>query len=163
APGCSPDWQIVPSPDQSAKTNLLKSVAAVSSTDVWSVGEYTPDTTFDTRTLAEHWDGTQWSVVPSPNQGTGSNSLTSVAVVSSSDVWAVGYYFSASGYQTLAEHWDGTQWSIVPAPNQTTGDDQLLSVAVVSSTDVWAVGFYTNGPRTPFHPLVEHWDGTQWS
>jgi hypothetical protein len=158
---CSPDWVIVPSPNQSTRSHELKSVAAVSSTDVWAVGFYTPESLFITQTLAEHWDGTQWSVVPSPNQGTDSNSLTSVAVVSSSDVWAVGYYFSA-GYQTLAEHWDGTQWSVVPIPNGGTGDNQLNSVAVVSSTDVWAVGFYNSQPRGPFQALVEHWDGTQW-
>jgi hypothetical protein len=163
SPVCSPDWQIIPSPNQSTKGNDLKSVAVVSSTDVWAVGYYTPESLFITQTLAEHWDGTQWSAVPSPNQGTDSNSLSSVAVVSSTDVWAVGFYFGASAYQTLAEHWDGTHWSIVPIPNQATGDNQLNSVAVVSPTDVWAVGYYNSEPRGPFQALVEHWDGTQWS
>ena len=40
----------------------------------------------------EHWNGTSWAIVPSPNMGTGNNHLNGVAAVSASDVWAVGYY-----------------------------------------------------------------------
>ena len=44
-------------------------------------------------TLTEHWNGTAWSVVASPNAGT-INSLQSVAAVSANDVWAVGYRYN---------------------------------------------------------------------
>ncbi|HMA34084.1 MAG TPA: hypothetical protein VKY74_06335, partial [Chloroflexia bacterium] len=47
-----------------------------------------------------------WNVVASPNAGTGTNYLTSVAAPASNDVWAVGDYVTASRYQTLTEHWD---------------------------------------------------------
>ena len=62
-------------------------MAAVSSSDVWAVGSQ------GSRTLTEHWDGTRWSVVTSPNPlptTKGNNFLTSVTTVSSGDVWAVG-------------------------------------------------------------------------
>src|SRR5438045_3059666 len=47
-----------------------------------------------------------WSIVPSPNVGSGNNSLASVAAISANDVWAVGYYTLTDRYQTLTEHWD---------------------------------------------------------
>ena len=44
------------------------------------------------QTLTEHWNGTAWSVVASPNLGTSDNVLYGVAAVAANDVWAVGYY-----------------------------------------------------------------------
>jgi hypothetical protein len=69
------------------------------------------------QTLVEHWNGTQWSVVSSPNPGTNYDSLEGVAAISASDVWAVGAYLYGADTQTLVEQWDGTQWSVVPSPN----------------------------------------------
>jgi hypothetical protein len=42
-------------------------------------------------TLIEHWNGSAWTIVPSPNVGSGNNSLAAVAARSANDVWAVGY------------------------------------------------------------------------
>src|SRR5215216_3417360 len=68
-------------------------------------------------------DGT-WKIVSSPNVGSGTygNQLNAVAVVSASDVWAVGFSPHPSGTplyirQTLTEHWDGRNWSAIPSPN----------------------------------------------
>src|SRR5689334_19817269 len=62
---CSPDWNVVSSPNPSASNNRLFGLAAISSNDIWSVGSY--DIGNRTVTLALHWNGTQWSVVPSPS------------------------------------------------------------------------------------------------
>lgn len=43
----------------------LNGAASVSANDVWAVGQTTAATGF--QTLAEHWDGTAWTVVPTPN------------------------------------------------------------------------------------------------
>src|SRR5204862_347064 len=60
------------------------------------------------------WDGSSWSVQPTPNPMGGSNSeLVGVSCTSSSACTAVGN--SSSG--TLAEVWDGSSWSIQPTPN----------------------------------------------
>ena len=60
------------------------------------------------QTLVEHWNGSAWSVVPSPNVG-GSydNALYGVAAVSANDVWAVGHDGDPITGQTLVEHWNG--------------------------------------------------------
>src|SRR4030095_13245300 len=96
------------------------------------------------QTLVEHWNGTAWSVVPSPNSGTDANELNSVAVVGPNDVWAVGSWSIGSVKQTLTEHWNGTAWSIVPSPNLEDWDNVLYAIAVVSPGEVWTVGYYSD-------------------
>jgi hypothetical protein len=84
-------WSIVLSPNQSTRSQHLTAVSVVSANDVWAVGSYERvDTTLPSSTLILHWDGSIWSVVPSPNGGAGDNSLSDVAAVSANDVWAVG-------------------------------------------------------------------------
>src|SRR2546430_10535908 len=96
--------------------NLLQGVATVSPTDIWAVGYYQSRSSMNDMTLVEHWDGTQWSIVPSPAPGQAS-ALYGVTAISTDNVWAVGEYFNGTEDQTLIEHWDGTQWSIVPSAN----------------------------------------------
>ena len=71
-------WTAVPSPS----TNELHAVTSISANDVWAVG---------VGPITEHWNGTAWSVVPSPNVTNGK--LLGVAAVSTNDVWAVGFRY----------------------------------------------------------------------
>ncbi len=154
-------WSLVANPNPGTIDNTLYAVSAVSSSDVWAVG-FQVITTGVTQTLTEHWNGTTWSVVASPDPGSINNELFSVAAVSSNDVWAVGFTASSSSAQkTLIEHWNGTTWSVVksPSPGPKPVNDVLSSVTAVSSTDVWAVGASSTMGQT----LAEHWNGTAWS
>lgn len=157
-------WNYVKSPNVGTNSNLLKGVAALSSTNVWAVGYYYPSSGV-TNTLVEHWNGTKWSVVTSPNVGTNSNILFGVAAVSASNIWAVGEYSnSGSSLQTLIEHWNGTAWSIIPSPSPSLkGENALNAVAAVSSSDVWAVGYYQSNTDGSFQPLIEQWNGGSWN
>ena len=111
-------------------------------------------------TLIDHWDGSVWSVVPSPDPGSNYNELYSIDAVSDTDIWAVGNAVTESGQGTLTEHWDGSAWSIVPSPNVGIAPNFLNAVAAVSSNNVWAVGYYETG-RTEL-TLIEHWNGSAW-
>jgi hypothetical protein len=84
-------WNVVSSPNIGTGQNQLLGMTAISATDVWAVGDYTNSLGYE-QTLTEHWDGTSWSVVSSPNVGTGYNYLEGVAAVSANNVWAVGEY-----------------------------------------------------------------------
>jgi hypothetical protein len=56
------------------------------------------------QTLIEAWDGTSWSVQPTPNSGTGNNELNSVSCVTAGPCVAVGTALDPGGYSaTLAE------------------------------------------------------------
>src|SRR2546423_8736565 len=82
-------WSVVLSPNGDS-TSGLSSVAAVSANDIWAVGN-SGSQRGSGQTLIEHWNGTQWSLVQSPSTGSLYNTLTGVAVVSTNDVWAVGW------------------------------------------------------------------------
>ncbi len=109
-------------------------------------------------TMIVHWEGTQWSLVPSPNIPNLPNFLNGISVVAADDIWAVGYSGTwYQGFSTLILHWDGTTWTIGDSPN--LGYSMLKGVSAVASDDVWAVGHddsTTNGQN-----LVLHWDGSQ--
>jgi hypothetical protein len=144
-------WTKVPSPNTGSPSNELQDVAVVAPDDVWAVGFSSND--FGTgRTLIEHWDGTGWTIVPSPSPG--SSSLDGLAVVSSDDVWAVGGFDN----KTLVEHWNGTAWSLVQSPFVGRNPYYLDAAVAFGANDVWAVGAKEGNQRT----LVEHWDGTAW-
>jgi hypothetical protein len=82
-------WSIVTSLNPGTDHNFLGGIAAVSANNIWAVGGY--DSAGGPRqTLIEHWNGIAWTQVPSPNVGTSNNWLSSVAVVSASNAWAVG-------------------------------------------------------------------------
>ena len=68
----------------------LNGIAAVSADDIWAVGGGDFDTTGSSATLIEHWDGTSWTIVSSPDPGTASNALAAVTALSDGTVVAVG-------------------------------------------------------------------------
>lgn len=143
---------------------VFDSVAVVGKADAWAVGTFgCPDRMGNAHssTLTEHYAGTRWSFVPSPNggpKGKWFSGLHSVTAISSNNVWAVGLQIDPKGTVTpLIEHWDGKRWSIVPAPKGAFGD--LQSVSSTSASDVWAVGGTEVSPVTA---LALHFDGTTW-
>ncbi|HST03198.1 MAG TPA: hypothetical protein VLQ48_00505, partial [Chloroflexia bacterium] len=154
-------WLFVSSPNVGSTYNELNGVAVVSANDVWAVGS-SGDSFGLYSTLTEHWNGSSWSVVSSPNAGSIPNELNGVAVVSANDVWAVGYYYNGTVYQTLIEHWNGTAWAVVPSPNSGSDRNRLTGVSAMSANDVWAVGYYDSG-TIALDTLVEHWNGTAWA
>jgi hypothetical protein len=164
-PFCSPRFTVVSSPNVSDATyNNLYGVSALAPDDAWAVGTSGGGSTFFGRTLVQHWDGTQWSIVPSPNPNESASSvLYGVAAIAPDNVWAVGYTEFGSGTVLLIIHWDGTQWSIVPGAHVGENDSNALySVTALAPDDVWAVGSYSNSFGES-GTLIQHWDGAEWS
>src|SRR5437773_9507602 len=111
-------WQIIASPNGPRQVNELHGVSALAEDDVWAVGvSYNTERTLGS-TLIEHWNGSRWSVVSSPNPSSFVNKLNAVAAVSSTDVSAVGTAPTPAN-TVLILHWNGVAWSVVPNP--TTG------------------------------------------
>jgi hypothetical protein len=154
-------WTAVSTPNVGTADNLLTSVSALDSDYAWAVGYSLSRKGASYATLVEHWDGNNWQVVPSPNVGTGANTLTGVQALTPNLAWAVGYYReSTSRKRTMIQRWDGTSWSIVRSPNPGTQSSVLLGVAAVAAADVWAVGWKSSGEG--IKSLVLHYDGTSW-
>ena len=70
----------IPSPNVG---NRLLAVSARTSSDAWAVG-YQYATSDQPTTLAEHWNGTSWSVVSTPNP-TNRSILDGVAAIAAND------------------------------------------------------------------------------
>jgi hypothetical protein len=168
--GCA--WCIVTSPDPGTTTNLVTGVVALSTSDIWAVGEEeSSSSSGPSQTLTMHWDGSQWSVVASPTPGWGAY-LYGVTAISAKNVWAVGDEYTSSGTLTLIEHWNGTAWSVVSSPNPASSTSNTLnSVTAISANDIWAVGVDSivgagkdgNSGGGSTGTLIEHWNGTVWS
>lgn len=126
-----------------AVSGQLTAITAITASDIWAVGYSGSGTS--AATLAEHYNGTTWSTVATPNVGSAGSFLGGVASITSSDVWAVGYS-GATTSSTLTEQYDGTSWSTVASPNVSGATSTtLLAIAAVSSTNQWAVGNATGG------------------
>jgi hypothetical protein len=147
-------WTIVPvtDPPSSISAGLI-SVLALSSNDVWAAG-YWMDATVG-HSLTQHWDGTAWTVVSTPESRMKNDALYGLAASSSSDIWAVGF----AGSRGLVLHWEGNKWTRVSVPNPGVQSNWLRDVAVSAPHDVWAVGSYTDDTD---HTMVLHWDGRSW-
>jgi hypothetical protein len=82
-PALPKGWSLMTSPSVGQEGRLI-GVAARSSTDAWAVGQYQGTDSLQ-RTLIEHWDGSQWTVTPSPSPSVRANELVAVAVVPGGD------------------------------------------------------------------------------
>ncbi len=142
-------WKAIPSPDPegSRGSASLFGVAASSASNAWAVGDYFKGG-FE-QALIMHWNGSKWKLVKAPRLDKPSvpGGLSSVAVVSATNVWAVG---TVNGKLTLAAHWNGSAWSKVSSPDPGSFSE-FSTVAASSASDVWAVGSYdSKGPDLAF-------------
>jgi hypothetical protein len=149
---CTANWTVAEAPG----TGVLFSVAALSTNNVWAVGQ-------DNSTgypLIEHWNGSRWQEKSSPDI-LGGGGLKSLFSLGPRDIWAVG----GASDGTLVEHWNGTNWRTVPAPDPGNYANGLMSISGTSSNDLWAVGFQISqqGTSDVGSSLIEHWDGSAWS
>lgn len=159
-------WSIVNSANSGAgHNNAFASVTCVSASDCWAVGYHDLGANTAYQTLAEHWNGSSWSIVTSASTSTNqSNFLADVTCVSSSDCWTVGRYLSDNNtYQTVIERWDGTSWTIVSSANTSaTQHNYMNGVKCVSGSYCWGVGYYQLAPGVR-QTLIERWDGSSWA
>jgi hypothetical protein len=124
-------WSIANIPQPGSVRDMLFAATALSPSDVWVVGDQEgADGVF--RTLAEHWNGSTWTVVPTPDPGPSGNHLYAVDAVGPDDVWAAGQQLGEFPDNGLVEHWDGRSWSVVPMPAATTASVLLDGIAAAA-------------------------------
>jgi hypothetical protein len=150
-------------PPSAGSTSELDAVGATSSCNAWAVGY--GETGAGISTVIDHWNGTSWIRVTSPDPGTGfrEDFLNGVAVISARDIWAVGYVKKGPLDSTIVVHWNGARWKTVrsPDPGGTHGQSVLNAVSAVSARNIWSVGYYQHS-HGKFRTLVERWNGSEW-
>ncbi len=120
----------------------LTSVTCTGTSNCWAMGSTMDASGNPSTTLAEHWDGSAWTVTPSLNPPTPANIINAVTCIDASDCWATGATNAASGQnQTptpFIENWNGSAWTVDPSPN------------------VVVFGFLTNRGLSPEHRVLCH-------
>jgi len=160
-------WAIQPTPSlPGGAMNLLSGVACTSATGCLAVGSSSPNV-FNNQspaTLAERWNGSTWSIQPTPSPpGAAASELNAASCVSRSACIAVGITSNNRGTPlTLAQRWNGHTWSIQPTPSP-AGGGNLIGVSCPSRSSCLAVGGHGN-PFISMPPgtLAERWNGTTW-
>jgi hypothetical protein len=157
-------WRPVTVPLLGAPSAVLSSVYVTTAKDIWAVGSQVRPDGLET-TLVLHFDGLSWQPVTVPDPGTSSDSetLSSVAVGPSGEVWAVGRICSPKDSSTICHslalrRFSGV-WQVIPTAGSGT---ELKEVIPLSSIDVWVIG-YVSTVAGRDHDHTEHWDGIRFT
>ncbi len=155
----------MPTPPSSSGVHI-SGTAVVSATDIWAVGSWADFGPGDGLVpLIEHWNGSAWSIVPSPvlPQPVANQALSSTA-------WPLFGLGCLGGRLHRHRHpslpdpaCDGKSWTRVPAPHN--GPLAALSgVTAISATDVWAVGTVHTKYLKHFitDTVALRWNGKVW-
>jgi hypothetical protein len=180
--GSSWSVQSTPNPGgtSSYSYNELTGVSCTSASSCTATGLYSAGATQTApgteATLAEHWNGSSWSVqptpkVPAPSGGTiVASELDGVSCTSASACTAVGYYQLQTGdMRALPEAWNGSAWAIQSAPSLPNGgiDPIMQDVSCTSAAACTAAGSQTivvDAIGNVSHlTLAEAWNGPAWS
>lgn len=158
------EWKVKTTPNPTgAIQSSLEGVSCWAASACIAVGEYENSSKVDV-TLAERWNGTEWSIQSTPNPtGAKQSQLESVSCGSATACTAVGWYINSSGTRmALAERWNGTEWSIQSTPTTSTaGGFERDEVSCASSSACTAVRKYGGIDKNV--TVVERWNGTAWS
>jgi hypothetical protein len=154
-------WTIQPTPNapgsSSSSQNALNAISCTSATACTAVGYSRSDSTPSPVPLAERWDGTAWTVQPTPSPGTDAQ-FTAVSCASATACTAVGTTDTGG----FAENWNGTAWTAVTVPTPQSGQAVLTGVACTAASACEAAGSALDDDGHTITMMAERWDGTTW-
>jgi hypothetical protein len=153
-------WTAVPHPTVATADNTLAGVSCATSSKCTAVGSARFHRSTPVDTLIESWNGTAWSLVPSPNAaGAAINRLAGVSCPGTAMCVAVGSFQSTSTSpgRTLVESWDGSAWAISPSPNPggSSISSGLRSVSCPATAACEAAGSFSNSQPDVARTLIE--------
>jgi hypothetical protein len=147
-------WSVVAMPQAGTNSSTIGAVTDISPTNAWAVGEDIGATSaVGGSTLIEHWNGSSWSIVPSPTPGADPG-LTGVAARGPDDVYAVGSNVpSVNGgtVQGMILRWNGSAWSVDTDPTAGSYSPLFAAATVPGAANEWAVGTLSNAPLILSH------------
>lgn len=111
--------------------------------DVWAVGSNNNGT----QQVIEHWNGQNWQLSAPPDIPGKDTSLSAIQALAPNDVWAAG------------------SWVFADQNNQTAGihSRAIDGLFTDSHADVLNPQAALSGNPGQTHPLIEHWNGENWS
>jgi hypothetical protein len=125
-------WSIEPIPVEVSGTYFDDIAASDDGNMAWAVGND------GNEAVAIFWNGARWSGETLPKLADGPYPHD-LAILSPTEVWAVGEYSSAPSDRRLLLHrWDGTRWHAIPNPLPAR-NTRLLSITRAGD-NLWAAG-----------------------
>ncbi len=164
-------WNNVPAPI-SDNDEELSSIDAISTANIWAVGG--SSAAGDQGALIEHWNGSEWQRLPAPkllgrSYSISRNSLSSIASISTNNIWAVGTW-SLNGLDAalgnpdeMILHWDGQAWKYVRVSAPENRLNGLKAITAITSDNIWAIGELKNSNTRLWQAYTQHWDGKKWN
>jgi len=146
--------------------NQLNGISAAAIDDVWAVGSAGRPFSGSFAALVEHYDGSDWTIVPAPDTGI-YDSLHAVSALQGGSVWTVGSKGLAGvGFVPLVlqRRTDGSWNELafpVPLERCVASSTELTSVAATSDSDVYVTGSCRRDGGD--HGFVAWWNGSAWS
>jgi hypothetical protein len=164
AAAASSPWRIEQTPNPALPNGGLAAVSCSSAATCIAAGSY-ENGTGDDAALAERWDGSTWTVQPTPDiAGSTGSGLAGVSCTSATACTAVGYNdISAGPRVTLAEAWNGRTWSVQDTPSPAGGSSGLNAVSCHSGRACAAVSSLAADGGSSSLSLAETWDGGHWT
>ncbi len=143
----------------------LQRVSCVSSSFCMAVGQYENISTFSANTLAELFNGSNWSVVASPQGALSNSELSAVSCTSPSFCLAVGSSsaLGSAATDTLTEIWNGSSWSTLPNPGGAGSTLNLMTLSCASSSYCLSLGYAPGGGPLGLTAAELVWNGASWS
>jgi len=157
-------WSISPIPDPApAGSDGLDGISCSSPTACTAVGTSNANSQAPLVTWVERWNGTSWSIQPSPNATGLGSVLAVVSCPSATFCNAVGYSEpNSTDTVPIAETWNGKTWALASVPGVSgTKYAELGGVSCASATSCFAVGYDSPAPSQA-SALVESWNGSKW-
>lgn len=166
---CNGELQIeaLPTPE-GADTTRLHDVTVLAPNNIWAVGMYTilsgPD--LGLYSLAMHFDGAQWNIVPTPTpvgtSGERSAAIEDVTFLSPDLGYAAGYFKNGSSQSTdnFVLRWNGSEWQHVECPGQSGLGLQGFLLETVEAIDQENIWFGGQWGGTHAQASMLHFDGS---
>ena len=145
-------WSPQSTPDPAGVNDSeLQGASCPSATACVAVGYSTTSFATVGTVLAERWDGSAWSLQPTPKLARPA-ALRGVSCASAAACTAVGTDGAA-----IAAGWDGAAWRLQHTPDPTGASSaELTGVSCPTASDCFAVGFYDPGSFIE-QPLIERY------
>jgi hypothetical protein len=141
-------WTSVSTPNvgNGSTSSSLNDVSCAGLSFCQAVGQ-SVDSSTNEHNLVESWNGTSWTIVTAPDNGSGKlQTLSDVNCISATVCTAVGGAgASTSSLQTTALNWNGSAWSLGTSPNASgAAASTLSSISCITNWACMAIGFSQN-------------------
>ena len=160
-------WKTVPGPPGNFSEDPVgvTGLAALSPSDVWAVGTQNPEGSGlpGSLNMAAHWNGTAWTVVPTPNLGNSVSQAdvpTGVTAISANDVWASGVEFT--GCQAASTR-GGPRLAGTRGRSQFAAHGRGPVLPLALRLRPGGLRRLPGATGQCLVPYVLHWDGKTWS